>query len=64
MNQPAFALAAAGAGSGGSAPQFNITIHIGEGTRADANSIFDNLKPKLDKWWRDKQHQSGRIGFN
>lgn len=61
MHQPAPAYANQGGGSA----QFNFTINLSGGaTQQDANTIFDTLKPKMDKWWKDKQHQSGRISFN
>jgi hypothetical protein len=62
MNQPVPVFANNGSGQG--SMNFNLTVNLSGGaTQQDANNIFDTLKPRMDRWWKERQHESNRRGF-
>ena len=62
MNQPIHAIAGGRGGSGGM--NINLTVNLSGGATAkDADMLSDVLKKKMDKWYREMQHQTGRVAF-
>jgi phage-related protein len=61
LNRPVPALAGAAAGGG---MQMSLTVHLNGGaSQQDAVRIADEAEKRMDRWWREKQHQQNRVGF-